>query len=472
MIKRTINTWDLFDTLVTRFEVTPQSVFRILQKKITTSGLLNKRLLVQRDLDIKGKPYTIFDIYKIVETQYHISEHDCLCAMNIEISTEFNVLIPIQRQIERVAHDDIIVSDMYLSADIIQDIIRCICRLHVAYPCIVGNWGKHVGSIWPYLLNKYNIRCHYGDNLHSDATIPTKFHINTEHITDAALNPWEKRISNEGFEKIAFLAREIRLRNIKNNHDSFHTIVVGPYMVFLICSLLYINKLAKQYSKIVFVSRDCCHVSFLYRMVFNHKKSELLDMTRLILMQDCSDAIFNDRIIDGSLVIDMISSSKTINKFRNRTKRNFKFLTFLYFHALLSQNEKANHEQQKSDGTLQIVAKHSEFNGSHANFEVLLDPGFPSAIALNHDTVSGALIKEFAFSDLTLAEYERVGFVNQCVTDLGDCLLKRGCDENLSDEILLKVLKIAMSAIIENITMVNYFPTYIVKELKPNLRFS
>jgi hypothetical protein len=213
-VKTAIDTWDLFDTLAGRFLVDPLRVFDLVEEVSGVTGYAQARQQAQRVLDGQRKPYTLHRIYRCMEELFDISPELSGQLISLELSVEMDQLIPVRRQIERVAPLDLIVSDMYLSVDQVQDILRRICGLHTARPPVVSNWGKATGSVWHHLSADHIIRIHHGDNPRSDHMMPHLLGIRTEMIADTKLTDWEQRLADAGpdWTHLAHIVREVRLR--------------------------------------------------------------------------------------------------------------------------------------------------------------------------------------------------------------------------------------------------------------------
>jgi len=465
-MKLAIDTWDFFDTLVARFIVDSRQVFPLVEEKTGVSGFVQVRQQAQRMLDERRQPYTLHQIYQCMEEHLGVSAELSRKLIAAEIVIEMDQLVPIRRQIDRVASDDLIVSDMYLSADQIQDIMRRICGMHINRPPVVGNWGKAQGSIWAHLTAEYLVRCHHGDNPHSDHVTPAWLAIPTELIGDARLTDWEQGIANAGQFHLACLGREVRLRTLPLRAESFHASVVGPYMTFLMCAALYLRQLAHENPrrKLIFVSRDCCHVSHVFRAMCPEVESIQLDLTRRLLSSGETDALFTNYLDPDCLIVDIVASGTSLGRFSQRTGLDRRALFFIYFDMMLTQAGREDRAKRVRDDRLVVMFQHGDLAGNHLNLEMLLDPGHATVVGLRRDDVSGALIKTFGPADSTAVECELTEFVNRCVSELGTSVARRGYPNFTPPQELTRLLKMSLDAIGVEKGWLSKFPTFMARE--------
>lgn len=467
-MKPAINTWDLFDTLVARFLVEPHHVLRLVEQRSGVSGFAQARQQAQRILDGRGQPYTLHQIYRCMEQHLGVSPELGCSLIAMELAVEMDQLIPVRRQIDRVAPDDLVVSDMYLSADQVQDIMRRVCGLHACRPPVVGNWGKARGSVWTHLAAEYLIRRHHGDHPVSDREIPGRFEIPTEMIGDAGLTGWERQLDGAGQSHLACVVREVRLRTLPLQAGSFHETVVGPYMTLVLCAALYLRQLALDgpRRKLIFVSRDCCHVSHVFRTICPAVESEQLDLTRGLLQSGAADAPFASRLEPGCLIVDMVSSGNSLSRFFERTGMDRECLFFVYFDRLLTDAQRHDRARRTRDGRLAVLFPVTELADPHHNLEILLDPGHATVAGVRCDASSGALVKTFGPADATHEERELTGFANRCVSELAASVARRGFPGAIASAELVKLLRMSVDAIGRDGAWLSMFPTFTARETR------
>lgn len=107
-----VNSWDVFDTLITRFHLDPTDIFRLIDQRAPGSEFFERRRQAQADLDRIGRPYVVVDIYR----QMVSAGMERALAMNLlaqELSVERWALFPIRAVIEMVQQGDLIVGHVF-----------------------------------------------------------------------------------------------------------------------------------------------------------------------------------------------------------------------------------------------------------------------------------------------------------------------------------------------------------------------
>ncbi|MGI4954154.1 MAG: hypothetical protein ACRYGM_20310 [Janthinobacterium lividum] len=246
MFKPVVDSWDVFDTLVARFGITPRSVLDLIEAERGLPNFAERRLRAQATLDGFGKPYTIERIYEVLADEIGATHAEQRQLLHMELAAERSQLIPIARQVGRVKRRDLLISDMFLGEQHIQDILTQTCGLTGIRPVVTGNWGKATGTVWDTIQAHYSIRTHRGDNPGSDIAVPRGRGIACELVTDHALTAWEKTLSGAGLGFVALLQREVRLRTNPLGAGSFHDAVLGPYLTILLLFALHLEQDAAE----------------------------------------------------------------------------------------------------------------------------------------------------------------------------------------------------------------------------------
>jgi FMN phosphatase YigB (HAD superfamily) len=187
--------WDCFDTLVSRYYHYPKSIFELISHNTNHSDFVQKRLHAEKIATNK----TLQGIYE------HLPGHDS----RLELELEKKYSYPIKENFHRIKDGDIIVSDMYLSSEEILDILR----YHGLDKDVkvYSTYGKKAnGSIWNELREKYDIKFHIGDNIHSDVIIQRNYGINTIYYGSSYLTNAEKIIERYS-PYLAYWIKYIRL---------------------------------------------------------------------------------------------------------------------------------------------------------------------------------------------------------------------------------------------------------------------
>lgn len=464
--KELVNSWDLFDTLMTRFCLDPKDTFRLIDARHPEYGFFARRTRAQTALDKIGKPYVIHDIYRQMILE-GLPEAEAWKLLRQELRAEHDLLFPVRSNIERVADDDIIVTDMYLSDQIIADFVWKICGLKTLKPAVRSNWGKATGSIWPALLKHYVIRKHHGDNPRSDVEIPRRYGIPAELIDNTRLTAWEKKISSLGQPHLALLLRETRLRGLPANAKPLLEFIAGPYLTLLYAYALWLDlSFGKRNVQFVFLRRDCEDLSRIFLSMFPDAEIKQIDLNRHIASVDDPDfnAVLGAQITPNSLLIDMVATGRSVFRFIDNTNTPFfGFVSLIYLDALLREHETALRDTDIDKGRFSFFIRQSELAKHHYPLECLLQTDYPPVISLGHDARSGGIIRRHGKSDLSHEERQLVKTKNVLLQEFMDCLRRRNheaCD--ITAAALL--VKESVNEILNAREIPNSFPSFLARE--------
>lgn len=448
MFKPVVDSWDVFDTLVARFGITPHSVLERMEHERGLPNFAKRRLQAQATLDGVGRPYTIEKIYEVLGDDLGASRVDRRQLMHMELATERSQLIPIARQTARVKRTDLLVSDMTLGEQHIQDILMQTCGLSGIRPVVTGNWGKATGTVWDTIQAQYAIRTHRGDNPSSDIAVPRGRGIACELITDHALTRWEAMLSNEGLGFVALLQREVRLRTNPLGAGRFHETVLGPYLTILLLFSLHLEQeaVAHGIEHYAFAARDCVHLAQVFRALDPVTSSETLDLNRFMLGTGVFDDYFRTRLGERATIVDMVTSGKTLGELFKRQNFSCPIKTLLYYSACLSAEERHTRE---ADRTFHKMFTALSFSDAHHSLELLCNPGYPSVVLLAEDAASGAKVRMFARDDNLPVEQELADFTQTCVSELVNTIRRRGAP-SVGEAVVSRILRKAIEAVVSS----------------------
>ena len=133
--------------------------------------------------------------------------------MRRELQLEYENTIPIQENLDRVAHGDLLISDMYLSGHEILSLVRG-AGLDKQVSIYQSNGDKHSGKVWD-LLAGHRPSLHLGDAI-SDSQVPQARGYRCELYQGSTPTPQERQ-----FQSLGLLMREVRLRNNPSRHKPF-----------------------------------------------------------------------------------------------------------------------------------------------------------------------------------------------------------------------------------------------------------
>src|SRR5262245_20114646 len=91
----TVNSFDVFDTLIARRGGDPRSVLDALEARAGRPGLAAARLAADRRLGARGQPYTLRDIWHEVRRALGLADADADRLLDLEVRLEHDAVIPV-----------------------------------------------------------------------------------------------------------------------------------------------------------------------------------------------------------------------------------------------------------------------------------------------------------------------------------------------------------------------------------------
>lgn len=237
--------WDCFDTLVARRRFNPLTVFDDMGDKLGLENFTQRRKAAE-----SRAPWTLDLIYEELAKDYGWEEDEKAYYKEQEILAEIDHCCPVGETIRQVQDGDLVVSDMYLPAWAIEQILHK-CGLDKNITVHVSTGGKSSGTIWRSLPP---IEKHIGDNHHSDVTSPQAHGIQGIHFTKTGFTELEQHIGGD----LALLMRIVRLANPYEPGT-----VLGAMwdeQAQLNIPALVLAALEIPEKGVAFVMRDCVHL--------------------------------------------------------------------------------------------------------------------------------------------------------------------------------------------------------------------
>jgi predicted HAD superfamily hydrolase len=270
--KYKIISFDIFDTLLLRPYAKPTDLFKHLEKIYNKNNFAQARIKAEQSARLKNKnqeDITIHDIY--LELPNHYSD-----MKNLEIALEKQILT-VNHEIKELydlalenADKVIIVSDMYLTKDILTDILnnKGYKNYHNLYVSSEYKMTKHSGNLFKHILKDLNINpssiLHIGDNHHSDYKMATHNKIKAfyyEKVLDRLLKEditirlyYENNKDSLGTSIIVGVL-SIKLINKDNDYWRYLGYKFGGILGFFYIQWI-ISNLAPNISQIMFIARD------------------------------------------------------------------------------------------------------------------------------------------------------------------------------------------------------------------------
>jgi FkbM family methyltransferase len=266
-VKSPINSFDVFDTLLARKTENPHGIFKIIETEFPFINFYNCRCTAE-----KYSNGTFDDIYKQFKILYNIDEEICNKLKEYELITEMKNSYLIETNYNRVKDGDILISDMYLNENDIMKILKY-HGFNKKVKLYASSNGKSSKTIWPKLLEEYNINLHLGDNEHSDVNSPKLFGINAELTTIHRFSNTEQFFFNNKYSNFSLLIREFRHKNPyeinTNNYQLYNDQILFniPFLIMYSQSL-YEIMINENRTKLLLLTRDCCLLKYIFKLLY------------------------------------------------------------------------------------------------------------------------------------------------------------------------------------------------------------
>ncbi|NLR99743.1 hypothetical protein HGP17_23225 [Rhizobium sp. P38BS-XIX] len=317
-----VRTFDVFDTLIARRCVEPSRVFEIVAKRANLPAFAAARKAAEAK--IAQYPYNLDMIYDELKIALQLDPLQVAGLKAMEIDVELEQVIPIAENMARVRHGDVLISDMYLGADIIRRLLDK-AGLNKKVSLIVSSDGKRSGTIWPQVQANLAVEEHLGDNAHSDVDMPRRFNIPNRHTNTFSPTQVEGVLMQIGLRQLAELCRETRLSTWSANAQTRSVQLVQASLNFPIMLLgsVALARFAAHLNKqsILFSSRDCDSWLPLFEKVSQRIgftcKATYFYTSRLAKMQPSSSykAYVKRLLTADALVVDLCGTGWSLANF-------------------------------------------------------------------------------------------------------------------------------------------------------------
>ncbi len=285
--------FDIFDTLISREGLLPQSIFYAVKARMQSSGLFNQNIIdrypeirtfaesAARELMNKTREsrdsikteITLDQIILQIQAVYGVTDEQAVLLKQFEIEAELAATIPLPDRIRKVkelvssGEKVILISDMYLPKDVITEMLRKADPMLTELPFFLSNeygvlksnrllFFEVYRSFKPY----YNFSkwIHTGDNLNSDQNQPRKLDIYTRRV----INPEPNEIEEAMIEKLSsydafkVAAMQVRMRSeFEFARSTFVIDYVAPLFVSYVDWAIR-DSIKRGFKTLYFVSRD------------------------------------------------------------------------------------------------------------------------------------------------------------------------------------------------------------------------
>lgn len=261
-----MKSFDFYDTLFTRLVAKPADIFRLVEEQIGLSGFAQMRIAAELKARRKarGREITLAEIYTELALDRERGEQ----AKAAELNFETVLVSEIRQNMEGLSAQDIVVSDMYLSAATLKIILSsCLTEDRMPTVLVSAELGKRKadGGLWDHLRTEMpHLREHIGDNFIADVKHPKRRGIKAEHFRDADLLHYERRYVNGSLDGslVAGFSRGSRLASVSRDASEEERALAGafasvfaPALVAFVESVLE-DCLQRGIRRVFFLARD------------------------------------------------------------------------------------------------------------------------------------------------------------------------------------------------------------------------
>jgi len=271
-----IQTFDYWDTLITRWHPDPRVVFDYVGQRAGIENFRALRVDAERQARRRHADYDLEHIYDLLVEEGALPSGLRASIRDLELKAEEEFAQPVQANLDRLQAGDLVISDMYLTADQ----MRRIARAHVdldRQPFLVSSGGKSNNSVWRELRKARISARHLGDRYMADYVGATSQEHQASLVRECSYSQLEKRFDEAGLVALANLMRlqrvaipEARLRDgmAATGLDGLLTVqrrLNLPILYLVALELLQRGRGPDAPKHLLFCSRDCGYLHGIYR---------------------------------------------------------------------------------------------------------------------------------------------------------------------------------------------------------------
>ena len=441
-----MNSFDVFDTLIARRSITTHEVWKRMAIEFNIPDFDQVRPLPDDgSLSFDG-------IYEQLITRGYITSDIKDALMKREIELEIENSFGIQENLDRVEDGDLLISDMYLPAAVILQMVRD-AGLNKQVTIYQSNADKGNGKVWRELNFKPII--HLGDNPHTDYNQPRAHGFNAELYKGSEFTEVEEYLSKNKFQQIARLCREIRLTNSPVTPPTTGYFRLSS-QINLPLLFVIIEQLKRSIGErpIVFLGRDCQLMWRLYNGYFG--TAYYLPFSRKVAYTQSTLAAeyLKKHSPENSVIVDISSTGETWTHMAKYGRFNVKSVIY-------SDSEERNYLPD----TFSYITKNSICGQTNLVLEIMNcgDHGHLDSLG---QLGNGFISAVFAEPELS---FEMIQSIHTPVYDAVDLtsFYKESIVEELkakTDEELASMFNMLSSTISKQTIMLNSLPEFTKKE--------
>ncbi len=350
-----ISSFDVFDTCLVRKCGTPTALFDLLASEAFTSpvtddvrhGFILSRL--HADFDNPDPRKNLKTIYSSLSFQ-HPSLLPIEQLLKKELQLEKDMLSPVQstlsliKNLREQGHHIIFISDMYLPAAFLHECLADLGYWIDGDSLYVSNevgMTKYDGSLYKHIAKKESIDYHhwhhYGDNPHSDFSMPTSLGIKST-LLQFDYSPYQKLWTNNlpalqtrTGQLMAGLSRSVGLSEPPYEQSNIVLDIIAPLLVSFVCRI-FTHASQHGIRHLFFCARDAQAAYFIaQRMerIFPDVKSHYLYISQQALYEgdETSKMAYYTYVglasqTETSAIIDIRSTGKSLQYINDLFKRH------------------------------------------------------------------------------------------------------------------------------------------------------
>jgi len=281
-----IYSYDIFDTCLVRCCGTPDNLFFLLAqsvygdnadydvlKNFVHDRIEAERIAIER---INGAEACLRDIYKVLETDFLLTNIDNILQKELEI--EKQELVPVAYYVNEIKHirenggKIVFISDMYLPSVFLKNILKHYELFYegdLLYVSCEHSASKSSGNLYKLIAEEQdfifdNNWLHTGDNRHSDVTVPRNLGIKVRHSAFTKYNRYEKTYIDNSFytpckEECIQYAGILRSCRLSSSKLLFHEemaigMVAATYIPYI--TWLLTDAIKQGVNHLLFLARD------------------------------------------------------------------------------------------------------------------------------------------------------------------------------------------------------------------------
>lgn len=228
--------FDLYDTLISRKVIKPEDVFLLLNWRLHSEGILleQESFIEMRNRAVNHLPkyYSLDELYEKILQQNHLNPDvvEKIKQLELELEREIivgrTIMLDLMKELMEQGKTVYIVSDMYLSKEVIYELLEMnglqISQEHI----LVSNElkaEKRDGTLWEFYKNnivKDKLAIHIGDNQAADIEKPREYGVDSYYVmgvSDMMRNSSIRELEELVLNELESLQVGIVLAQIFNN---------------------------------------------------------------------------------------------------------------------------------------------------------------------------------------------------------------------------------------------------------------